>query len=228
MSNFLGEVRVSRAPTSIMSTNELMMREGVNLQKGMNFRRDGEALSFFLVLPSHDDDYTDVWDPATQAYTYEGHDSTTVESGGRSHDQLLMYADGKMTDNGKFYRAAQEYKDQIRENPLQIHVYEKLDPGVWYDKGVFDLLDARTVQVEGRKIFKFDLKPIDRTATYLDENMMSVTAKIEVWQRGNGRCTKCFTQDGLRFVRDAQYPSEVLHTHLLCPTHRGEGAGLLG
>ncbi len=231
MSNFPPAVRVARVPTAIMSTNELMMREGVNLQKGMNFRRDlprqagGESLPFFLVLPSPEGGYTDAWDPRTGVETYEGHDSTTVEAGGRSHDQLLMYADGKMTENGRFYRAAQEYKDGIRETPLSIHVYEKLDPGVWYDKGIFDLVQARTVEVEGRKIFKFDLRPIDRDAEYYDERMMPVTDKIAVWQSDNGRCVECGTQDGLRIVRDAPGASR---TRLLCPVHRGEAGGLLG
>ncbi|MBI5004483.1 hypothetical protein HZC00_05320 [Candidatus Kaiserbacteria bacterium] len=225
MSNFLGEVRVSRVATSLMSTNELMMREGMNLQKGMNFPKHGEQLPFFLVLPSHEGGYSDEWDPATGVYTFEGHDSTTVEAGGRTPDQLLMYADGKMTENGKFYRAAQEYKDGVRETPLSIHVYEKLDPGVWYDKGLFDLLDARAVSVEGRKIFKFDLKPVGGDAADVDERMMPVVVKIDIWQRDNGRCTECGTQDGLRFVRDAQGASR---THLLCPMHRGEASGLLG
>jgi len=224
MSNFLGEVRVTRVVTSIISTNELMAREGITLQKGMNYRKDGPLLSVFLVLPSHDAEYTDEWHPETETYTYEGHDSTTKETGGKSKDQLLMYADGKVTDNGKFYRAAQEYKDGLRTTPLQIHVYEKIDPGVWYDKGIFDLVDARAVTQEGRKIFKFDLRPAGalHDGTF-DEHMMPVVEKIKIWQNDRGRCRECGTQDGLRFVRDAK--SEI---HLLCPAHRGESRGLLG
>lgn len=224
MSNFLGEVRMSHGPTSILSTNELLAREGADLQKGMNYRKDGPLLSVFLVLPSHAGEYKDAWDPQTDTYIYLGHDSTTVEAGGRSKDQLLMYADGKLTDNGKFYKAAHEYQDGLRASPLQIQVYEKLDPGVWYDKGVFDLIGARSVTEEGRKVFKFDLRPTNPSRDRVfDEHMMPVMAKIEIWQRDRGRCSECGAQTGLRFIPDTKGT-----IHLLCPTHRGEGGGLLG
>jgi hypothetical protein len=225
MSNFLGEVHMSHGPTSILSTNELLAREGVNLQKGMNYRKDGPLLSVFLVLPSHEGEYKDAWDPQTDTYTYLGHDSTTIEAGGRSHDQLLMYTDGKLTDNGKFYKVANEFKDDLRASPLQIQVYEKLDPGVWYDKGVFDLIGARSVNEEGRKVFKFDLRPANASHDRIfAERMMPVTTKIDIWQRDRGRCSECGTEAGLRFISDTKGI-----VRLLCPTHRGEEArGLLG
>lgn len=230
MSNFLGLVLVSHESTSIISTSEILAREGVNLQKGMNYRKNPLAqegispLSVFLVLPSHEGVHKDAWNPKTEIYTYEGHDSTTEKSRKRSKDQLLMYTDGKLTDNGKFYKAANEYKDGIRESPLQIQVYEKLDPGVWYDKGVFDLIDARNVSEEGRKIFKFDLQPTNPSRDYVfNERMMSVAAKIEIWQNDRGRCSKCGTEIGLRFNNNTKGG-----IHLSCPTHRDESRRLLG
>ena len=240
MSNFLGEVReapVSHRSTSILSSNELMAREGIPLQKGMNFRKDlprqagGEKPSVFLVLPSHEGEYKDEWRPETQMYIYRGHDSTTIEAGGKSQDQLLMYGSDKLTENGKFYKAANEYKDGLRVAPLQIQVYEKLDPGVWYDKDIFDLVGARSVIEDERKIFKFDLRPHGlkgRTfkSADFDERMMPVTEKIAIWQRDNGRCSECGTEKGLRFVSDTK--AGLPNIRLLCATHRGESGGFLG
>jgi hypothetical protein len=230
MSNFLGDAyEVPPQATSILSTNELLAREGVNVQKGMNFRKDPLMLPVFLVLPSHEGEYKEVWDAKKEVYTFEGHDSTTVETGGKSKDQLLMYSDGKLSENGKFYKAANEYKDGVRKAPLKIQVYEKLDPGVWFDKDVFNLVDARRVTEEGRVLFKFDLQPADaeranRDAKQYAERMLPVTTKVAVWKQDNGRCVECGSQAGLRFAHKTNRSA----LHLLCATHRGEDCGLLG
>src|SRR3954469_6240161 len=106
-SNFLGEVNgYSHRASPILSAAELIAREGVNLQKGMNYRDTGGLLSVFLVL-SHEGVFHDQWNEDTETYTYQGHDSTTVE-GGRLKDQIAIYSDGRVTDNGKFYKAAHE------------------------------------------------------------------------------------------------------------------------
>src|ERR1700744_1760211 len=136
MSNFLGDP-TPRSRSPIISSAEVISREGVELHKSMNFRDDEFMLSVFLVLP-RERGYADVWDDENQQLIFEGHDSTTVESG-RSPDQLAMYESGKLTDNGKFLKAANAFKDGIRKEPLQIQVYEKIDAGVWFDKGIFDL-----------------------------------------------------------------------------------------
>jgi hypothetical protein len=229
MSNFLGDVHIAKRPTSILSAAELMEREGIMLQKSMNFRDKGEYLSVFLVLQKDDGEFRDAWDAKKQAYTFEGHDSTTKETGGKSLDQLLMYGGDKLTENGKFYKAAGAFKDGVRKEPLQIQVYEKLDPGVWFDKGIFDLVDAEGVKEGGRKVFKFHLSPADRArrdkdATLEDERYLGAAAKTAAWEKGKGRCMKCKIQSGLRFVKDGK------KIQLLCAKDRGEssGWGLLG
>ena len=158
-SNFLDDITVPQRATSILSAAELIEREGVKLEKSMNFRDKGELLSVFLVLPKEGGEYKDEWDAKTGTYVFEGHDSTTVDTGGKSLDQLLMYGGDKLTPNGKFFKEANAFKDGVRRDALQVQVYEKLDPGVWFDKGIFDLTDAAGVKEEGRKIFKFFLMP---------------------------------------------------------------------
>lgn len=217
VSNFLGEVSGSEAQTArsaIISGAELMAREGVNPQKGMNFRDKGPLLSVFLVL-RRGEEFHDVWDAKKGMFFYEGHDSTTVESG-KFLDQILMYESGKLTDNGKFYKEAQAYKDGVRKEPLQIQVYEKLDAGVWYDKGIFDLVDAAKVKEGGRVVIKFSLAPKGETTSF--ERFLPASVKEEVWKRDGGRCSKCHTDADLYFIGRTETAKQV---HLLCAKHSG-------
>lgn len=229
-SDFLGDVRVTRMPTSILSMNELLAREGINLQKSMNFRED-PLLSVFLVLPREGGAYTDSWDPNSGIYTFEGHDSTTIDAGGKSPDQLLMYADGRITENGKFYKAANEYVDRVRKLPLEIQIYEKLDPGVWFDKGIFELVGVVREKMDERSIFKFKLQPSQVDAAYFDttllkERMLPASIKAALWSKRSGRCAECGSEKSLRFVAKEKDTGEELR--LICALHRGEGGGLLG
>ena len=232
-SNFLGDSSAQwRSP--IISAAELIAREGVNLTKGMNFRDRGELLSVFLVLPSHEGSYKDEWHSDTCIYEYEGHDSTTAESG-KLADQLLMYESGKVTDNGKFYKAAHAFKDGIRKSPLQVQVYEKLETGVWFDKGIFNLIDAMPVKEDGRKVYKFHLMPLEAFETgkmkdaHAPERMVPAVVKAEVWKRDRGHCGMCKEEKDLRFVISAKR-ADPKSTKLLCAKHRGEKTkrGLLG
>jgi|GEM_PF-1401468 len=227
-SNFLGDLHVPRRATSILSAAELMEREGMNLQKGMNFRNNGEQLSVFLVLSRASGEFKDEWDAAKQRYTYEGHDST-AEARGATEDQLLMYGSDKVTENGRIFRAAIDFKDGVRHEPLQVQIYEKLDPGVWFDKGIFNLVDAAGVQEGGRKVYKFHLEPADagrddKDEPLEEERMLGAMEKAAAWEAAKGRCTECGGESGLRFV--------VTDTkiRLVCAIDRGDtsGWGLLG
>jgi len=226
-SNFLGDVRGEvRRPSAIVSASELVAREGFNLQKGMNYRDAGGQLAVFLVL-SQDSDFTDEWDEGSETYTYQGHDSTTTESG-KLRDQIAMYADGRVTDNGKFFKAAHAFKDGLRREPLQVQIYEKLDPGVWFDKGIFNLTDAKQVSDSGRKVFKFFLNPAGNregsgeSEEDYQERMLSAAEKIKVWERDRGRCAECGREEGLKFI------SSGPDARLACEAHTGRGKrGLL-
>lgn len=228
ISNFLGDVGGYSAPAScVISTNELMTREGVEMKMGMNFRDERDRLSVFLVLPKQNG-FNDVWDKKKGTYTYVGHDSTTVESG-KSVDQLMMYGGGKLTENGKFLKAANAFKDGVRKEPLQVQVYEKLEQGAWYDKGIFNLLDAKQVPEGSRKVFHFYLAPAD-AEFYADddpdqiERMLPASVKAETWKACKGRCRECDTERGLHFVKVSGKGMQ-----LRCEKHGGKlSAGLLG
>ena len=230
VSNFLGDVgagAASRTPSSIISSSELITREKVEIKNGMTFRDRGDQISVFLVLP-REGAFKDEWDEERGVYVYQGHDSTTLERG-KVRDQLMMYESGKLSENGKFLKAAREYEDGIRKEPLSVQVYEKLDAGVWYDKGIFNLADGKHIEESGRKVFKFYLTLADAEFYTKDdpdtiERMLPAATKQEIWQRGRGRCMECAAEKGLRMISVSGKGFE-----LRCPLHGAKrGGGLLG
>ena len=227
----------SGSPRSlIISASELSAREGMNLQKGMNYRDSGESLSVLLVL-EREGIFTDLFDTTRGMYEYEGHDSVAEGAEGRRDDQLLMYASGKPTDNGKFYKAANAFKEGLRPEPLQVQIYEKLDPGVWFDKGIFNLIDAtyRREERDGisRKVARFYLVPADAMLPVTErmlwnERMLPASVKTLVWARDRGRCSVCDEQSGLHFAapRRGHTLEEVGAVALFCSTHLDSAAKL--
>jgi len=214
MSNFLGEVAAHVNPSSIISGSELIAREGVNLQQSMYYRP--EEHSVFLVLPKGET-FGDEWDPESGIYSFRGHDSLTAE-GKESDDQRAMYASGKLSQNGKFLKAA--LAAQSGENaPITVQVYEKLEGGAFFDKGLFELIGARESKEEGRLVYHFILRP--QGEPYF-ERMLPAIQKAAIWNASQGRCAQCGTQSALRFVPNGD------SAELLCALHRGEAGGLLG
>ncbi len=203
MSNFLGDPGKPEVKSGIISTNEMVAREGVMPTKGMNFRDDGLRLSVFLVL-ERDGDFKDTWDQASQRYTFEGHDSVTVERG-KETDQLLMYPSGKPTENGFFFKAANDFKDGVRRDPLQVQIYEKLDNGVWFDKGIFNLVDTSPILENDRKVYEYYLSPADADIDPEEwdesrsERLIGAKRKADAWKRDHGRCTVCGGERDLHF-----------------------------
>ena len=201
----------------IISTSEVMTREGFNVQKGMNFR-DDEVLHAVLLMIERDGEYRESWNEEESTLTMEGHDSVAEGSKGKGSDQLLMYASGRVTENGKFYKAAHAFNDGLREYPLQVQVYEKIDAGVWFDKGIFNLVGANTVKGEVRKVVTFTLKPADAAretpsrSEYWKERMILAREKSDVWKRADGRCEVCSKESSLHFVAREE-------TRLVCDEH---------
>lgn len=201
VSNFLGDVGVDPARSLILSYGEVLAREGQNLQKGMHYRpRSDERLSVFVVFAGKDAPHKTVWHEDSEILSYEGHDATTAGKDQKNVDQQVMYADGKPTDNGKFFKEANAFKDGIQKEPLQIQVYEKLDQAVFYDKGIFNLVDAAWESDGVRKVCRFFLAPADGLASPdAEERMIPIDEKVAVWQRDGGRCVECGEQSGLHF-----------------------------
>jgi 5-methylcytosine-specific restriction endonuclease McrA len=109
-------------------------------------------------------------------------------------------------------------------------VYEKLDVGVWFDKGIFNLVDAVWEQDGNRKVFKFLLHPTDEVRSvnditeYTHERMIPTSVKVEVWKRDGGKCRTCGATTGLHYDHILPYAKggrsdDVVNVQILCARH---------
>src|SRR5246127_2520840 len=119
----------------------------------------GKKYSVFLMSVREGAPYADVLDEVSGMLTYEGHDEPPRKGGPdpKTSDQPLTNPRGSWTENGKFFRAAMDFKSGLREKPELIKVYEKISRGIWSCKGFFELIDASTVSDGKRKVFNFSL-----------------------------------------------------------------------
>lgn len=189
----------------IISYSELVTKEKENLQKGMNFRRN--KTSIFLMSTRKNAPYKDSWDPKNNTLIYEGHDAPGGSMNDKkSVDQPMKTPLGHLTENGKFYKSAQDYKNGIVDKPLPIQIYEKIQSGVWFDKGVFELIDCSIENDGNRNVFRFYLKPSSKDIPdyvgdedYIHERLIPSHVKVEVFKRDKGKCILCGEESGLHY-----------------------------
>lgn len=165
---------------------------------------------------------------------YEGHD---VQRGvsvrdPKALDQPMRNPGGTLTQNGKFFEAAERYKKDHSDIEL-VNVYEKIRDGIWVFNGVFHLVDSWQEKSEGRNVFKFQLtlsdekpSPAKRKIKHdLDHNrLIPSSVKLEVWKRDNGCCVKCGRKDNLHFDHDLPFSKGgtsllASNIRLLCARH---------
>jgi hypothetical protein len=60
-----------------------------------------------------------------------------------------------LTQNGKFHKAAQEFKEGFRDAEI-VKVYEKIRDGIWSYNGFFELIDSWIENEGKRHVFKFN------------------------------------------------------------------------
>ena len=138
---------------SIISYHELVGIEKQNLQRGMNYRCS-EGHSVFLMSTRSNAPYDDEIAADGRILIYEGHDCDKRHSKDpKRDDQPRFLPSGKLTDNGKFEKAALDFKHNKREAEA-VRVYEKIKDGIWSFNGVFKLMDSYQKQVSGRTVFK--------------------------------------------------------------------------
>jgi hypothetical protein len=196
-------------PGEIISHTEMCLEEGVSLQRGMNFRLKGNATVILMSLRKGAP-YADRVEDNGEILIYEGHDvPKNLARDPKVVDQPYYTPKRTLTQNGKFFEAAQGYKQGQRE-PELVKVYEKIKDGIWVYNGVFELVDAEIVSDGRRDVFKFKLHVTDKTLSEkevevknisdLEHNRMIPTAvKLEVWKRDKGRCRTCGSTDNLHF-----------------------------
>ena len=214
----------------IISYPDMIQREGLALQRGMNFRVRAGTSGYSIILMSvrKGAPYQDQWhdqtadDPHAGMLEYEGHDAPRYRGARidpKTLDQPMSLPSGKLTDNGKFYQAALAAKSG-QSSPELVQVYEKIAPGIWCDRGRHLLVDAeiKTVPLNTktprtRQVFRFYLQPTATPDARTDEDerellisrQIPTTVKIKVWQRDQGRCVICGATDNLHFDHDIPF-----------------------
>jgi hypothetical protein len=209
--------------------------EGVNLQRGMNFRLRGRH-SVILMSLRPGAPYADRIEEEGKILIYEGHDIPAVKNG--PHPKLVDQPErnprGGLTQNGLFYRAASQFKQGEGEAEL-VKVYEKIRSGIWVYNGIFRLIDGWREDINNRRVFKFKLELIDevisdslKLVSGLDHHRIIPTSvKIAVWKRDKGACVQCGSRDNLHFDHIIPYSkggSSLLaeNIQLLCARHNFE------
>lgn len=195
----------------VISHSKMCEAEGGMLQRGMNFRFNS-GVSVILMSKASNAPYNDIVLDNGSTLIYEGHD---IPRKGRvnpkSIDQQLNNPSGSLTENGKFYNAAIQYKNEGQE-PELVKVYEKIKKGIWVYNGVFALIDAypERSEDESRIVYKFKLILTDKSINKnrkvkdneidLDHNrLIPSEVKREVWNRDKGKCILCGSTTNLHF-----------------------------
>ena len=191
----------------VISYLDMCREEGVNLQRGMNFRLRG-GFSVILMSLRVGAPYADRIEDEGRILIYEGHDSPAYSGSPnpKTVNQPYENPGGSLTQNGFFYEAALKYKKGINDSEL-VKVYEKIKSGIWVYNGLFKLIDAWEEQINVRKVFKFKLELMDEmfSKKYIqfDEldysRVIPSSVKMAVWKRDKGRCVFCGSQDNLHF-----------------------------
>lgn len=222
-------------PNEIISYLEMCRREGVSLQRGMNFGLGGNH-SVILMSVRRNAPYDDRLEDDGTILIYEGHDEPRrkgVEDPKRI-DQPEFTPARRPTQNGLFHRVAQEFKAG-QWAAERVRVYEKLRQGIWSYNGVFHLVDSWRQQAGDRKVFKFRLLAVEGeedfsvpAATMPERRRVIPThVKLEVWKRDGGRCVVCGATDELHFDHVVPFSkggtsSVAGNVQLMCARHNLE------
>jgi hypothetical protein len=186
---------------------EMCQREGVSLQRGMNYEIGGNH-SVILMSVCPGAPYADRFENDGSALVYEGHDvpRTSQHAIPKSFDQPEHLPSGKLTENGKFHKATREFKAGKR-SPERVRVYEKIKQGIWSYNGVFHLVDSWQEQNNDRSVFKFKLIAVEGEEDFslpipihsTVRRVIPTQVKLEVWKRDGGKCAKCGATKDIHF-----------------------------
>jgi hypothetical protein len=217
---------------NILSHNEMCRREGVSLQRGMNFNLGGNH-SVILMSVRPNAPYRDRLDDGGTTLIYEGHDHPKNAEcpNPKISDQPERLPSGKLTQNGKFHQAAQSFKNGLRP-PERVRVYEKIRKGIWSYSGIFHLIDSWQERDSHRTVFMFKLVAVEgddnlAMPVHVDaehRRIIPTAVKLEVWKRDGGKCRECGATYDLHFDHVLPYSKggtslTAENVQLLCARH---------
>jgi len=173
----------------------------------MNFRLNS-TYSVILMSVRPNAPYRDAVLDDGGTLIYEGHDAprTSHTVNPKAVHQPEFTTTGQLSQNGKFHKAAQEYKKGLR-SPEPVRVYEKIRAGIWSYNGVFHLVDSWQESDGQRLVFKFklvvaeDVGVPDSPKAHQQEprRVIPTSVKLQVWKRDGGKCVICGAKDELHF-----------------------------
>lgn len=196
----------------IISYTDMTTEEGISLQRGMNYSIANKNYAIILMSVRENSPYADKFEDSNTTIIYEGHDVQlnyiSKEINPKEIDQPLTTPKGSLTENGKFFEAAHNYKNG--QQTKSIKVYEKIKSGIWVYNGFFKLTDAWKQKETKRNVFKFKLEMIQEeiksdncqvsNILELEHNRLIPTSvKIAVWNRDKGKCVKCGSSINLHY-----------------------------
>lgn len=197
----------------IYSYREMCDAENIQtLQRGMNFRMNPKY-SVILMSRRSNAPYSDSISDDGITINYEGHDEpqTSYEMNPKLLDQPKQTKNGTLTQNGKFIKAVENFKNGSSKSEA-VKVYEKIMPGVWSLKGLFNLIDYNVRDDGKRNVFVFTLKLSDEqdltTSEHIDlshTRLIPSEVKKEVWKRDEGKCVLCDSRINLHFDHDLPF-----------------------
>jgi len=173
----------------------MCLREGVSLQRGMNYKI-GRNHSVILMSIRPNAPYADRFENDGSTIIYEGHDvpNNRDNPNPKNVDQMSRLPSGRLTENGKFYLNAIDYKEK-RIQPERIRVYEKIKSGIWSYNGVFHLVDSWQERSNNRLVYKFKLVAVEGEEDFNQpipndvhlRRIIPTKVKLEVWKRDGGK-----------------------------------------
>ena len=207
-------------------------RESASLQQGMNFGLGGNH-SVILMSVRSNAPYRDRLEDGGTTLIYEGHDQPKAAScpNPKVVDQPDRYPSDRITQNGMFHEAAQNYKSG-KSGPERVRVYEKIRAGIWSYNGVFHLVDSWRERDEFRHVFKFRLVAVEGDEDFdvppqrniQRRRVIPSGVKLAVWKRDGGKCVMCGATDELHFDHDLPWSKGGTsiteeNVQLLCARH---------
>ena len=215
----------------IISYMEMCVREKASLQRGMNYRLGGNY-SVILMSTRKNAPYKDEIIEDGTILIYEGHDipKNAFNLQPKEVDQPEKSFAGTLTQNGKFHKAAQDYKNGLREAEI-VKVYEKIRDGIWSYNGLFELVDSWTENDGKRFVFKFKMIAIEEldlksaaVEIHATRRIIPTEIKLEVWKRDEGKCVTCGATDELHFDHILPFSKggtsiKIENVQLLCARH---------
>jgi HNH endonuclease len=192
----------------ILNYWEMCSREGMSLQRGMNFRTP-PGVSILLMSQRPGAPYEDQLSQDGTVLTYEGHDvRKNPEIEPKKVDQPWEESPGRPSENAKFAHAAKSRKELA---PL-VRVYEKLRQGIWSDRGLFYLIGYTygPKGSESRQVFKFNLEVSsrdDQSEPHAEEPTRIIPSWVKqlVYKRDKAKCVICGATDQLHFDHELPF-----------------------